>query len=114
MTCARCEDLEEQVAYWKSEAGAVFEETLYARLRKRHGLTKAECRILTILSNGRVVPRLSLAELCGLASLDSLDVLVSRVRKRMGFGVIDTIYGRGYSIGSIGTEAINAVNGLAA
>lgn len=114
MTCARCEDLEEQVAYWKSEASAVFDETLFHALRERYGLTWMEGKVLTVLSKGRSLRSHQLAELCDAKSAGSIDVFICRLRKKLSKDSILTIWGRGYTIGDAGKEAIKAAREMAA
>lgn len=116
MMCARCAELEEQLAYYKSEAGFSYDRTTYALLRQVHRLTPMEAKFLCVLHDSRrVMNRWQLVEVCDSQSVDSVDVYATRIRRRLGQDAIITHWGQGWSIGPAGKAAVKAARaGLAA
>lgn len=128
MTCARCEELEERVAWLESELGIQRDATDYARLRiamKRASPAGAggwsrRSGVLLVMAllqaNGRVMSRLQLLEAIPPAdrgdddrSPKIIDVWVCCARRAFGADLIDTVMGRGYRLSEVGSERIRAI-----
>lgn len=105
--CDRCTELEEEVAWLRSELGIRADAEQGNRLRSAFSVTPGEAAVLMRLyaAGGRLV---TLSQLCQAApSMDEagerddlriMRVYVSRIRKKMGVGAILLAYGRGYSL----------------
>jgi len=110
--CAKCERLEEEVAYLKSELGQVTDATLLGHLRVLYGIRPQAARIIERLYRARpkVLNQMRLAEaLSGEGDSDRLvDVFVMHARKVLGHDAIITHRSFGYSIGPAGAAAMDA------
>ncbi len=117
MECAHCAEqiaeLEEQVAFWQGEARALATADVTANLQRAHGLTRSEARLLQALykQRGRPLDRYRLSEAIESRSgSDNLvTVLISNIRRKIGVWAVMTDFGSGYSIGSAGIKAVEAV-----
>lgn len=123
--CERCEDLEEEVAYLKSELGLQEDAEAYRRLRAamkaaagNSGRFQAVGLVLALYhAKGRVLSRYQLLEVCpspsGKEDRDAtiINVWVHQVRKALGSGVIENVWGRGYRLTDLGRQVVSAVLG---
>lgn len=115
MMCIRCDELEEEVAWLRSELGIQTELTVKSGLARSLGLSPGELSVVLALyrANGRVVPSSFIEETIpstwGRAG-DRCDRLVAvyvcRIRKALGAGVIETVCLMGYQLTSAGREII--------
>lgn len=118
--CTRCAELEEQVAWLKSELGESSDEALLASLQRRHGLTRTQARVLEVLcaAHGRTVPYRRLAELLGMDGdgdpADTLKVYAYHLRKKLGSEAVFTVWGTGLVVGPDGVAAFEATKALLA
>lgn len=104
--CARCEELEDEIAWLRSELGASVDATTLAAIRGRFSLTRAQAIIVMCLFNAkcRVVSFARLAEATpvGVRSGESDCQLVRshicRIRKVVGEDAIETVRGDGWRI----------------
>lgn len=112
MCCARCEELEEEIAYLKSELGQVSDVSVLAIMRTLYGIRPQASRIIEKLyrARPRVLNKIRISEaLVGDGDSERLvDVFVSHARKALGRDAILTHWGAGYSIGPLGIAAMEA------
>lgn len=108
--CMRCDELEEEVAYWKSEAGVTTDAALVANLRHLYRLSKMEARVLEAAyrHRGRPLSRERMLELLGseAVSPNIASVRACHIRAKIGKDALITNYGEGFSIGPAGIAAI--------
>jgi DNA-binding response OmpR family regulator len=128
MMCARCADLEYQLAELKRELNAGRVERLDQAylIAQRHSLTRQEAIILTALytARGRILSVNQLDEALpeapdGLArSATNITVRIHNIRKKTSHSVIKNHHGSGWSITDLGRllcdEALEAPIGVAA
>lgn len=108
----RIADLEEQVAYLKSELGISRDMAIAARFKKAFGLTRGESSIVAMLYSSRfkAFTKDQLFEATRDAGrseepgMKVVDVLMYRVRRRLGYQSICTIHNRGYALTPYGVE----------
>lgn len=106
MTCSRCEDLQEEVAYLKSELGLQVDGDVLATIKRAFGLTDQKARIVVILfkAKGRVVSEAHFQDALPsrYGATDRGEKLVhssiSQLRKVVGADAIETVYARGYRL----------------
>lgn len=113
--CARCDVLEEEIAYLRSELGLQTELTMKRGLSRSLGLSPGELSLALALyrAKGRVVTSSFLEEIlpdprgnAGERTLKLVQVYVCRLRRTLGFDAIDTIWGQGYQLMPKGREII--------
>jgi len=109
MMCPHCAELEEQIAYLKSELALSMSEDKLARLRKALGLTPSEVRILLALYQARgrfcsvyMLDEAAPATISGDRNVKHIDVRICRIRKRIGKAAIENEWGRGYRLNDLG------------
>lgn len=128
MTCARCEDLEAEIAYLRSELGLSVDATRvarltdhlrsfrYAHLRGRTGVA----RLLLALydAHGRVLTRPQLLDAIPPASGDEdtrstqlIDALVWGARSALGKDAIVNLWGCGYALSPEGMAKVAEIVG---
>jgi hypothetical protein len=114
----KCGELEEQVAYLKGQLGLQVGATEASKLRAGFDLTTKEVAVVLHLYETRARATTKEGVLNALygASLDVpeikiVDVFVCKARKKLPDGSIETIWGHGYRLTSIGVAAIEAVLG---
>jgi DNA-binding winged helix-turn-helix (wHTH) protein len=68
---------------------------------KQIRLVPAEARILNVLliSDGRLVSRSEICRLSSISTARAVDVIVSRLRKKTAYGLVDSVSGIGYRLG---------------
>jgi DNA-binding winged helix-turn-helix (wHTH) protein len=104
MMCARCEELEEEVAYLKSELGLIHDATLVDQIKRALGIRPGPAHLLMALyraSPGRTVSRWHLLESLPPADRpdDSIvNVYVCKLREALGDDAIVTVWGTGYRL----------------
>lgn len=112
--CNRCDDLEEQVAYWKAAAGALHDQDILAGLRVNVGLSGKQAMLLDALHRrkGRPVRTSDLLDLIGSAECTDqlIKVFVTKIRQKLGRDAIRTERAFGYAIGPAGSAAIEAAS----
>jgi len=106
----RIEQLEEEVAYLRSELGLAQEAGQVAKLRQA-GLRPTGARILLALhtSNGRVLSR-GFIEDNFTSAVDSnkiTDVYINGIRKAIGHDAVGTAWGQGFFITEVGKQRVN-------
>lgn len=107
MMCARCEELEAEVAYLKGELGLTHELRDATRLRQRFRLSPNEAwLVLALHAAKRPLSKYHLLENMptlrgnGLDRYDgTIGVLVSRIRGKMGADAVTTVWGKGVEAG---------------
>lgn len=116
MMCGRCAELEAQIVSLKAELGHVVEPSSVQQVMRGFGLTGQEAETLLMLhgAGGNVVAAWRVMErLHGSTPRDMklIQVLVCRIRKRLGANAIDNVWGRGYMITDVGKAKVDAVIG---
>lgn len=115
--CERCAQLEEEVAFWKNEAGALSDLEVLANLQRRYRLTRSQARLLEILGarRGRVIDGHRLLEFAGCEGESDalLRAHIRNIRAKLGPDAILTRHSIGFTIGPAGEAAIRSA-GLAA
>lgn len=105
--CPRCAELEEQVTYWREEARLKIDEARVANLVAEHRITHGEAVVLDMLlaAGGLCVTLQRLVDnLPGKrwdereAGLNTLRVLICRLRQKVPSIAIETYPGVGYRI----------------
>lgn len=128
MICARCEQLEERVAWLESELGLQRDNDTYAKLRAYSravvpGYSNTAARFIMALygARGRVVSRFALLEAMpprnggeDERSLNILSVWACWARKVVGRDGIEALWGRGYRLTPIGMARVAEIVGAAA
>ena len=114
------EDLEEEVVWLRSELGLQQAADRASRLTQASDLTPAEAAITVALygARGRPVIRLALEEAIDAAGVGLhrdgkhvTDVLVSRIRKKLGADVVATVTARGYRLSAEGLVKVAGLLG---
>lgn len=123
--CARCDELEEEVAYYKSELGGnlAADHVVAIKSAMRGGSAHGRaCPAKLVLSlyraKGRTVTKLQLLEAIppkdgGEDERDAkiCDVWVCQARQFLGPEIIETVWGRGYRISAYGTDLVGRLLG---
>jgi DNA-binding winged helix-turn-helix (wHTH) protein len=118
--CQRCEELEEEVAYLRSEMGLEIGAGQIATIRQAFNLSPACARLLLVLhrASGRVMSRLQMldalpARYDGHEDRDEriVNVHVSRIRQAVGPGFIRNEWGKGYHLTAEGMNIIGTALG---
>jgi len=110
--CARCAELEEEVAYLKSELGLTQDTSSVHALRGRFKIDPQQARLLLTLyeANGRTLTTVFLHE--AISSREHtfgsklVHVRVMRLRKVLGKPAIETLYGLGYRLSAEGRALV--------
>lgn len=108
--CDRCEELSEQVAYYRSELGLIDDNTRAARVRSRFKLSPLEVRIALRLydAKGRILKLSLICDELEIGNLDTLKTHVCRIRAKMGASAIQTDPHFGYSMTADGMAQVLA------
>jgi DNA-binding response OmpR family regulator len=114
MTCAHCEQLEEQVAWLKSELGIQMDSTRHAKITKGLRLQGQTAAMVLVLyqARGRVVSQVAMNDAVPspLVGEDRgpkfVDVQICRARKVLGKGAIENIFGKGYRLSPSGMNTV--------
>ena len=110
----RVADLEERVAWLESELGLIESETAVHKLRQTLGFGNAAARLLFALyqAKGRVLTRPFVEDFLGTECVTPrklIDLYVYRIRKVLGREALETAWGTGYALSSIGRERVREV-----
>lgn len=118
MMCARCAELEEEVAYLKSELGLRRLPTDIDRLRRHFGLANGDAELLHALyaAKGRVVTRMQCMDATSSRpdredddrDLKMIDVRICRIRKPLGKDAILNVWSTGYRLSPEGIARVGA------
>ena len=114
MSCERCAQLEEEVAYLKSELGIAQDGDAVLALKMRFGMTPNTARFLLRLyrANGRVVTRNVLEDTLMHVTetyegySDFTKVYAHRARNALGHDTLVTVRGVGYAMSPSGLKRI--------
>lgn len=116
MICARCAELEEEVAYLRSELGVQQEASLTDILKVRFGLVRGWAAVLAALyrAKGRCVMHAQLEEAIPNPNDRDRDnrivtVYVALLRGVLGKDAIATVWGSGYRLTESGLERVESV-----
>lgn len=123
--CARCEELEEEVAYYKSELGSniAADDVEAIRLAMRSGghfarVCAAKLVLVLYRARGRTVTKWQCLEAIppkagGEDERDAklVDVWVWQARHCLGAELIENVWGRGYRISAIGADLVGRLLG---
>lgn len=114
--CARCAELEEEVAYLRSELGVQQDASLVDILKVRFGLVRGWAALLAALyrAKGRCVMRAQLEEAIPNPNDRDRDdrivsVYIALLRGALGKDAIATVWGSGYRLTESGLERVEAV-----
>lgn len=110
------EELEEEVAYLRSELGITDDATSIAALRDTYGLPPAASRVLMslYLARGRVLSKDQISDSLPVVTRDTwserklADVYVCRIRAKIGHAAIKTAWGAGYYLTPEGIAKVDA------
>jgi hypothetical protein len=124
-SCARCADLEEQVAYLRSELGLQHDNQAHRRVRNvmltrkaggKVGRTGSVGLVMALYAaKGRPVTRWQILEAVASPSGNDdrlpkiIDVWVCYARKTLGHDAIENVWGKGYCLTSTGMERVRAI-----
>lgn len=116
MTCPRCADLQEQVAYLRSEPALSIEEERISLTRRALRVSPQEARLLLVLYDSkRVMSKAALEERLPLLKTEEryiahnggiTTVLVCRIRARLGKDAVVTEWGLGFKLSEAGRALI--------
>lgn len=114
-------ELEDEVAFLRSELGLQVEDSAVANLCAAFKLTQMEARTLLLLQSvgGRVVTPVFWSEAvepyrrAGGDGVRDLAVYIVRIRRRLGKAAIHNAWGKGYSITAVGQQLIEQARGAA-
>lgn len=127
--CQRCEDLEEEVAYYRTELGISDDNDRYASLRnamreaaKGHrigGHGSVELVRTLYQAGGRVLTRWQILEAVPPTDRRGedernpkiVDVWVCATRKSLGHEAIENVWGRGYRLTPFGLDLVGRILG---
>lgn len=119
--CARCEELEEEAAYLRSELGGAVADGAIETLRRalqsgRKGVSRPRVAAMLLAlyrAHGRPVSKVRMLEEIppkagGEDDRDPkmVDVWVCQARAALGFNVIETVWGNGYRLSSYGLDLV--------
>lgn len=99
----RIAELEELVAYYKGELGMALAADQVMKVSRRWHLTPHEASVVVALvqAKGRACTKTHLVEAIYAGrdepELKIIDVFVCKVRRKIGDGMIDTLWGKGYA-----------------
>jgi DNA-binding response OmpR family regulator len=119
MTCARCDRLEEENVYLKSELGLQVEAGHLAEVMTAFKATHGEARMIMALyrARARAVSREQLFDVLpghdhGVgqdSTFKVVDTLMVRVRRKLGDDAVTTLHGVGYRMSEAGSARVAAV-----
>lgn len=115
MSCAQCDELREEIAYLKSELGLNMEMARIHAVQQQFSLTTNEARLLLALfdASPRGLNRIQAFESMEHSSdevlIKAVDVYVHRLRQKLGFEAIETIWGIGHTLSAATTTLIKEV-----
>jgi hypothetical protein len=123
MTCARCAELEEEVAYLRGELALTHEAETYARLRAHLRSRPGSHRggaigLITALysAHGRVLTTAQIMDAVPATKTEHEDrmpdiskVWVCSARKALGHDSIENVWGKGYRMTPAGIERVRAI-----
>lgn len=101
--CARCAELEEAVAYYKSELGLLTGGDALRKWEAR-GLSIQEAQVMAALEHhkGRFLRPDVIAQHISTETRDEanlMQAIVAKIRRKLGKGIIKSSYGYGYMYG---------------
>lgn len=107
------EELEGEVLYWRDEFGMIADEKALSRVQEAFDLAPTAARYLVVLrqANGRPLSRWWLDdEVPSKQGRDSnaTSVYVCILRRALGYGAIETHWGRGYALTPEGIAKVDA------
>lgn len=120
MSCARCEDLQEQVAFLKSELGIREDAEGLDRLRKPIGVAPGVAALILRLydGGGKLVTYDQLHEAIPAVLTNQEDrnfrivqVYCTRARQALGRDAIATVWGIGYRLTDVGRATVAGLVG---
>lgn len=111
---ARITELEEEVAYLRSELGLVRDLAQIGRLVTRLRIGKTQANFLLALYNSRANPlnRYRLYDITRMHGLREevdikiVDIQVCKLRRQLGHDVIETVRGLGYRLTPLGVATV--------
>jgi len=113
-TDERIADLEEQVAFWKREAGSVTGDARIATLKARLRVSPKEAELLMVLYEAHGIVSKERANLL-LKGYDrvfrdpkTIDVWVCRLRRLLGADIIETVWSSGYLLTDTGRAVVDS------
>lgn len=104
MTCAHCQDMKDELAFYKRELGLVRGQDAEARLSTAYGLTIHEAGVLALLYRRRaIVPKGQVWDALysngqSEPDLKIIDVWICKLRLKLGKDAIKTTWGQGYRL----------------
>lgn len=122
--CDRCDELEEEVAYLRSELGLVRDSDVIARLRDHmrgvedaggHRPHGAQVVAALYAAKGRPLTRLQLLDACPSRTGSDergtrlIDVWVYHARRSLGRDAIANVWGSGYRLTEIGMAKVGEI-----
>lgn len=116
----RIADLEEENAALKRQLGLLADSDMVTKVCRRWRLTGREAQLLVALhdAKGRACSKDHLLDaLYGQGEgpeIKIIDVFVCKVRAKIGFDKISTVWGRGYMLSAAGYEALDAIANMGA
>ncbi len=114
MTCERCEKLEEQVAYLRSELGEISDAMFLSNIKLGFDLTPGQARLAELLyrANGRIISRHRLSDLLGVeGSSNIVSVYLTSLRRQIGADAFAMAWGQGISMTAVGRQRVEAIQG---
>jgi DNA-binding response OmpR family regulator len=110
------EELEEEVAYLRSELGVSVDVERVDALRNAFGVMRCVAQMIFVLraANGRMVPNVRLDEMLPGISRDPayakgyIKSLASHIRRSLGADAIRTAWGQGYALTPEGIAKVDA------
>lgn len=104
--CPRCADLQEELAYLRSELGDRVRADEVEELKRAFGLTPQTARLLLVLhqARGRTMTRHQIEDAVPAKCEDDertygfVSVIVCQLRRRVGFRNIENIFAAGYRL----------------
>lgn len=118
--CDRCEELEEDIAYLKSELGLRAGLDEIEALRKAFGLTPSCAKLVLALyrAKGRTVTQLQMLEIMPPRytieddrTSQIVNVQCSKTRKALGPGLLQNVWGQGFKLSPAGLDIVGLALG---
>lgn len=113
MNCPHCEELQHELDMLRREVRGELDVASIGRFCADFGLSGTQARLLAALycANGRVMSRHALEEATstkGGYESNTLSVMISKIRDRIGHGSIETINGLGYRLSEAGLALVSS------